>query len=156
MRTLTSIAFLTAAVDQISKFLVLWGLNLDQIRFYPVWPPFLQFRMAWNDGVNFGLFGSSSELGRWILIALALAISCWIALWARRERDNRRLQISGGLLIGGALGNVIDRVIFGAVADFLNMSLPGINNPFSFNLADVAVFFGAIGLVFFTQSHKTP
>ena len=55
-----------------------------------------------------------------------------------------------GLLIGGALGNVVDRVLYGAVADFLNMSCCGIENPFAFNVADVAIFAGAIGLVLFT------
>ena len=55
----------------------------------------------------------------------------------------------GGLLIGGALANVLDRVIYGYVLDFLNMSCCGINNPFVFNLADVFIFAGAIGLVLF-------
>jgi len=57
------------------------------------------------------------------------------------------VQISTGLLIGGALGNVVDRVVYGAVADFLNMSCCGWNNPFSFNVADITIFAGAIGLV---------
>jgi len=71
-----------------------------------------------------------------------------------REKPGRWGAISGGLLIGGALGNVIDRVIYGAVADFLNMSCCGISNPFSFNVADVAVFAGAIGIILFTGQKK--
>ena len=58
------------------------------------------------------------------------------------------------MLIGGALGNVVDRVVYGAVADFLNMSCCGIENPFAFNVADVAIFVGAIGLVLFTGKDK--
>lgn len=146
----------TMALDQASKLAVLRGLNLDQIQFYPVWPPFLQFQMAWNYGVNFGLFGTDSDLVRWGLIALALAISTWVWRWATREAGKPLLQLCAGLVIGGAIGNVIDRIAYGAVADFLNMSLPGIDNPFSFNIADVAIFVGAIGLVFLSGRDKTP
>jgi signal peptidase II len=114
-----------------------------------VLPPYLNFRMAWNQGVNFGLF-AGSELSRWLLVAVALAIAGWVWVWIGREGHGRGARIAAGLLIGGALGNVIDRVIYGSVADFLNMSCCGIDNPFSFNLADVAVFFGAVGLVVLT------
>jgi signal peptidase II len=64
--------------------------------------------------------------------------------------------VSAGLLIGGALGNVVDRVLYGAVADFLNMSCCGIDNPFAFNVADVAIFVGAIGLVLFAGRGNSP
>ena len=60
------------------------------------------------------------------------------------------MRLSAGVLIGGALGNVVDRVAYGAVADFLNMSCCGIDNPFSFNVADIAIFVGAVGLILFT------
>ena len=95
--------------------------------------------MAWNRGVNFGLF-QSGDAGRWILIALSLIICGWIIRWLRQDHDRHIVQLCGGLLVGGALGNVIDRLIYGAVADFLNMSCCGIDNPFAFNLADVAIF----------------
>jgi signal peptidase II len=58
--------------------------------------------------------------------------------------------IFAGLLIGGALGNVVDRLLYGAVADFLNMSCCGFTNPYAFNVADISVFFGAIGLALFS------
>ena len=64
-------------------------------------------------------------------------------------------MIAGGLLIGGAMGNVIDRLIYGAVADFITMSCCGIENPYSFNVADVAIFIGALGLVLFTGKKKS-
>ena len=63
-------------------------------------------------------------------------------------------QIAAGLLVGGAAGNVIDRLIYGAVADFLNMSCCGIDNPFAFNVADIAIFAGAVGLILFTGKEK--
>lgn len=142
--------------DQITKYLVLVVLNLEQALEYPVWPPFLQFRMAWNEGINFGLLSSSNGFARWLLIALAVVISAWIWRWARRERHSTMVQVSAGVLIGGALGNVVDRILYGAVADFLNMGLPGLDNPYSFNVADIAIFAGAAGLVFFAGREKTP
>jgi signal peptidase II len=106
--------------------------------------------MAWNRGINFGLFHGEDDLTRWILVAVALAISAWVWLWMRRERPGRAGMIAAGLLIGGALGNVLDRLIYGAVADFLNMSCCGIDNPYAFNVADIAIFAGALGLILFT------
>ncbi|MEO6300216.1 MAG: signal peptidase II, partial [Paracoccaceae bacterium] len=111
----------------------------------------LVFRMAWNRGMNFGLFAQDSDLARWVMIAVAVAISGWVWLWVRRERLGPRTQIAAGLLIGGAVGNVIDRLAYGAVADFLNMSCCRIENPFAFNLADVGIFLGAVGLVLFSS-----
>jgi signal peptidase II len=142
-------------LDQITKLLVLFGLGLDRIEAYDVLPPFLVFRMAWNQGVNFGFLSHGNDLMRWALIALALGISAWVWVWVRREGHGFWAQLSAGLLIGGALGNVIDRLAYGAVADFLNMSCCGIENPFSFNVADVGVFLGAVGLVV-TAGGKTP
>lgn len=144
------------ALDQASKFYVLHVLELDRWLAIDVWPPFLNLRMAWNTGVNFGLFSNDTEIMRWVLIAVALAISAWVWLWTRREAHVTRIQLSTGLLVGGAMGNVADRLIYGAVADFINMSCCGINNPYAFNIADVAIFAGAIGLVLFAGRNKTP
>jgi signal peptidase II len=104
--------------------------------------------------MNFGLFSNDAELMRWLLIVIALGVSLWVWLWLRREPHSRRTQLSGGLLIGGALGNVVDRVLYGAVADFLNMSCCGIENPYAFNVADVAIFVGAVGLVLFSGGDR--
>ncbi len=87
---------------------------------------------------------------RWVLIAVALVISAWVWIWVSRENALAARAGAGGLLIGGALGNVVDRMLYGAVADFLNMSCCGIENPFAFNVADIAIFAGALGLVLFT------
>ncbi len=73
----------------------------------------------------------------------------------RRDNPGSLVRISTGLLVGGALGNVVDRLVYGAVADFLNMSCCGVDNPFSFNVADVAIFAGAIGMVLFSGRQKT-
>ena len=146
------VALAAMAVDQASKLAVVWGLDLFSRGEIDVLPPLLVFRMAWNEGMNFGLFSGSSIWARLILITIAVAISVAVYLWVRREQGGPWMQVAAGLLIGGALGNVIDRVAYGAVADFLNMSCCGIENPFAFNIADIAVFMGAIGLVFVTNT----
>lgn len=150
MRALAITAILAFAVDQISKWWIVFGLDLIGRGVIAVAPPLLTLQMGWNRGINFGLFSGSPEAARWILIAIALGICAFVLVWLWREAPGRWAMISGGLLIGGALGNVVDRLIYGAVADFLNMSCCGIRNPFVFNLADVAIFAGAIGLALFT------
>ena len=150
MQLVNRVAVAIFILDQLSKYLVVHVMRLDQRQEVGVFPPFLNFRMAWNQGINFGLFQSGADVMRWVLIAVALVIAAWVWLWVRRERHQPRVLVSAGLLIGGALGNVVDRLIYGAVADFLNMSMPGIDNPYSFNVADVAIFAGALGLVFYT------
>ncbi len=149
MKILASAALITLLLDQLSKWLIVHRMGLLEIGVIEVWPPYLTFRMAWNRGVNFGLFGSGGDATRWVLIALALAISIWVVVWIRNARLGAPAQVSAGLLVGGALGNVVDRLLYGAVADFLNMSCCGIENPFAFNIADIGVFGGAIGLVLF-------
>ena len=141
------VAAAVLALDQLSKWIVVQLLNLAQVQAIDVFDPWLNLRMAWNQGVNFGLFSSDVEVMRVVLIAIALVICVWVAVWLVRVRPGRLAQIAAGLLIGGALGNVIDRMVYGAVADFLNMSLPDWRNPYSFNVADIAIFAGAIGLV---------
>ena len=140
-------AALIFVLDQALKYVVVHILRLDRVREIDVLDPWLNLRMAWNQGVNFGLFSSSQDMMRWVLIGVALAVCLWLYVWIRRVRPGWWTQLAAGLLIGGALGNVIDRVFYGAVADFLNMSLPNWRNPYSFNVADIAIFAGAIGLI---------
>jgi len=140
--------------DQITKYLVVHVLGLYRIGAIDVLPPWINFRMAWNQGVNFGLMSGDSDWSRWALVALAAVIAGWVWVWVSREHHSTRVKVSAGLLIGGALGNIIDRLAYGAVADFLNMSLPGWTNPYSFNVADIAIFLGAAGLALFTGNEK--
>ena len=142
--------------DQASKYVVVHILNLREIGQMDILPPLLNFRMAWNRGVNFGLFADSSTLAKWFLIAIALLICGFVTYWVAKDRPGKIGMIAAGLLIGGALGNVVDRLLYGAVADFLNMSCCGINNPFVFNIADVFIFVGAAGLILFEGQLKKP
>jgi signal peptidase II len=154
MRVLSLAALLTFVIDQVTKWAVVWHMALAERLVIDVWPPFLTFRMAWNRGVNFGLFAHDAQAVRWGLIVLALAICGWVIWWMRRGGHGIMAQVSAGLLVGGALGNVVDRVLYGAVADFLNMSCCGIDNPFAFNVADAAIFAGAVGLVIWADGGK--
>ncbi|MBB5720500.1 signal peptidase II [Loktanella ponticola] len=150
MRPLFWTAFWIFLIDQLSKYYVLHWLKLDQIRYIDVAAPFLTFRMAWNRGVNFGL-GAGYDM-RWALIGVALAISIGVIAWLWKAGGTRNMMIAAGLLVGGAMGNIVDRVMYGAVADFLNMSCCGIDNPYAFNVADISIFAGAIGLAFLSDS----
>jgi signal peptidase II len=159
MRLMFISAAIVFVLDQVTKYWVVQGMSLKTKGAIDVWPPYLNFRMAWNEGVNFGLFSSSEDIMRWILIGIAIAISLGVIWWVRRENLGRFGLISAGVLVGGAIGNVVDRVVYGAVADFLNMSCCGFTNPYSFNVADIAVFAGAIGLILFPgegQIKKAP
>lgn len=152
MRLVIWVAVATFVVDQLSKLVVVHWMNLARLGEIEVLPPLLTFRMAWNYGINFGLFSNGSDVARWVLIGLALAIVVAVLVWVFRQPPGRWGRIAAGLLVGGALANVLDRLVYGAVADFLNMSCCGIRNPFAFNIADVAIFAGAIGLAIFSDS----
>lgn len=145
-------AFWVFLLDQATKWLVVHWMDLRTRMEIDLWPPFLNLRMAWNRGVNFGLFADVDM--RWVLVALAVGISAFVVWWVGREGGGRLVNLSAGLLVGGAMGNVVDRVLYGAVADFLNTSCCGIENPYAFNVADIAVFAGALGLVLFAGRGK--
>jgi signal peptidase II len=119
-----------------------------------VMPPVLNLRYGENRGVNFGLFGSDSETTRWTLIIVALIICIAVTVWVVRNAQPRIVRIAAGFLIGGALGNVFDRVYYSYVMDFLNTSCCGWNNPTVYNVADVFIFAGALGLVFFAKDNR--
>lgn len=154
MRLTIKIVIVTFLLDQLSKVVVVQLMNLKSVGGIDVFPPFLVFRMAWNRGANFGILSGHGDVLRWGWVILAVGISAWVLSWVKREKFSRLGQISAGLLIGGALGNALDRVIYGAVADFLNMSCCGFSNPYSFNVADIAIFAGAFGLILFTGESK--
>ena len=151
MRLLALSAVIAFLIDQISKYVVIHMWQLWRIREIDVLPPILNFRYGENRGINFGLGDGTSV---WVLIALAVAISFGVIVWAWRNKLNRISMISAGLLVGGAMANVLDRLIYGYVLDFLNNSCCGFNNPFVYNIADIFIFAGAIGLIFFAEDPR--
>lgn len=141
------LAFVLAAavvvLDQLSKFWILEVVRLPERLSIPVLPVF-SLTMVWNRGVSFGLLRADEDLGRWLLAAFSLTVAIALALWARRA-ERRWTAVALGLVIGGAVGNLIDRVRFSAVADFLDFSRLWF--PWVFNVADAAITCGVILLL---------
>jgi signal peptidase II len=135
---------LAFGLDRLSKIIIVEVLDLISVGTILIWPPYFQFVMAWNKGVNFGVLSDFDA--RWLLVAFSVAVSMALAIWARKL-SGWVLPLAAGTIIGGALGNAYDRVVYGAVADYLNVSCCGINNPYSFNVADVLIFGGAFIIV---------
>lgn len=130
-------------LDQITKILIL-GLFSTSVQAIEVLP-FFNLVMAWNRGISFGMFGGLGDWGPWVLVALAVVISIVLARWMMKA-ENQLTLVSLGLIIGGAVGNVIDRVRFGAVVDFLDVHVLGYHWP-AFNVADSAITVGAAILI---------
>lgn len=107
--------------------------------------PFFNLVSVWNYGISFGLFNVGSAAAAYILVALALAIAGALAAWLRRT-DRGLVAAALGLVIGGALGNIVDRLRFGAVFDFLDFHLWGWHWP-AFNVADSAISVGVVLLL---------
>ncbi len=136
-------ALLIIIVDQLTKAWVMQGLDLRMVGRVEVWPPIFNLTWVENRGVSFGLFGDGSA--RWMLSVFSVVVAGVLAWWALRAE--RRLLITAiGLIMGGAIGNVIDRIRFGWVVDFLDFSGTGVF-PWVFNVADSAITVGVVLLI---------
>src|SRR3712207_4124698 len=102
--------------------------------------------MIWNRGISYGLFQQNSELGRWVLIVVSILAAIGLSVWIRRTAA-RVLAVSLGLIVGGAVGNVIDRLVYGAVFDFIQIHW-GEWSWYVFNVADAAIVAGVAGLLY--------
>ena len=135
------VAALALMLDQLTKWLVLEWLHIAERPPIEV-TPFFNLVMVWNHGISFGLLAEHNQ--PLPLIALALGIIAVMGVWLVRA-EARHLAAGIGMVIGGALGNVIDRVRFGAVADFFDFHLAGLHWP-AFNIADSCIFIGVVVL----------
>lgn len=144
-----AVAALTAALDQASKLWLLFAYDLGSRGLVRI-APGLDLVLTWNTGISYGLLQQDSEFGRWALFGFKVAAVVLLTVWLARVRS--RLSAAAlGLIIGGALGNAIDRVAYGAVADFVYFHPSGDGWEFRwyvFNLADTAIVAGVIGLVY--------
>lgn len=148
-RRASLIGYLAAAVilvvDQISKYWIIDFIQLPrrgQIELLPI----LNFTWVENRGVSLGMLTASSDTQRWLLVALTAAIALGVAWWIWRER--RRWDIFAlGLVLGGAIGNIADRVRFGYVADFIDLHIGDFRPFLVFNVADAAITIGVVILV---------
>ncbi len=141
------------SLDQLTKWFVVFYLGLQQKLYLNLNNPVINFYMAWNKGINFGLFQGNSVTQAYLLTAVSVVISIVFFIWLRNAKSFIT-HLLAALVIGGALGNAIDRLLYGAVADFINVTCCGLRNPYSFNLADVFIFIGLIGLLVFKFDEK--
>lgn len=138
-----SIGLAVILADQLIKQWILYGYELPKVGSVAVWGP-LNLTMVWNQGVSFGLFRGETDWVRWALAAFSLVVAGFLAVWARRV-ERPLLGAAIGLVMGGAVGNLIDRVRFGAVADFIDVT--ALHFPWVFNIADSAITIGVILLL---------
>lgn len=139
------IALVGLVLDQGTKLWLLHSFRLGERGAVPLVPT-IDIVLVWNRGISYGLFQQDSDLGRWILIAATLAVILCLWVWSVRCQS-RFLALALALVIGGAVGNAIDRVIYGAVVDFIHFHI-GTFSWYVFNLADVWIVAGVIGLLY--------
>jgi len=131
--------------DQALKIWLLYGAGLAENGPFAV-TPFMTIVLAWNRGISYGLFQQGTDLGRWILVVLSFGAAIW--LWRWMWRSERWLTVlSLALIIGGALGNGLDRAYYGAVVDFVHLHW-GDFSWYIFNIADAAIVVGVLGLLY--------
>ena len=137
------IALVVIVLDQLSKWWIVSAV-MTPPRIISVFPSF-NLVMGWNRGVSFGMFDSDSPLNQWLLVGLALVVVADLLVWLKRA-ETRLVGLAIGLIVGGAVGNVIDRIHYGAVADFLDVYVGSYHWP-AFNIADAGITVGAVILV---------
>jgi signal peptidase II len=137
------IAIISLVLDQAHKFYMLESYRIAEIGKVEV-TSFLNFVMVWNRGISFGMF-SGHDYSNYIFISVASIISVILLVWLKKT--NIKIEAYGiGFVIGGAIGNLIDRMRFGAVADFFDFHVAGYHWP-AFNIADSSIFIGACILI---------
>ncbi len=139
-------AFIIVA-DQVSKWLVLQHFQLHES--LPVIAGFLNWTLAYNEGAAFSFLSDAGGWQRWFFTALAVIVSAILVVWlSRTNRTDWRTAVPLALIIGGAIGNVIDRIRFGHVVDFIDVHYGTWSWP-AFNIADSAISVGAVMLIVF-------
>src|SRR5687767_8075480 len=150
-----AIALVVFALDQLTKWLMIGPLELQSVRQIVLLPI---FNLSWteNYGISLGLLNAQTEVGRWMLVAVTGAIAVGVAFWIGREKQ-RGDQLALGMVLGGALGNILDRIRFGYVVDFADLHF-GTFRPFLvFNVADAAISIGVVILLlraFLTRNER--
>ena len=135
-----AIAALVFFLEQITKWIVLGPLDLRNVGLIELMP-FFDLRYTENHGISLGLFQATSDAMRWVLVALTSAIAVGVGWWITRE-EKPGDQIALGMVLGGALGNILDRVRHGYVVDFADLHFGEFRPFFIFNVADAAISIG--------------
>ena len=134
----------TFLIDQGSKLWLYLGTDLVLSQPWRL-APFLDFVVVWNRGVSYGRFQQEGGFGRWLLVAISIGAAAGLIYWLMRATAPL-LAVSLGLIAGGALGNVVDRIAYGAVFDFVHLHA-GAFSWYVFNVADAAIVAGVVGLI---------
>ena len=137
-------ALILLIADQISKWWILTVFDLPA-KYSVSILPFLNFTMVWNEGISMGLFSEGGESGRWLLIILTTIISFVVLRWLF-QNTKKTVALALGAILGGAIGNIIDRIIHGAVADFIHLHAFE-SSFYVFNVADAAISIGVVVLL---------
>ena len=147
------VAAVTALADQAHKAWMLYVYDIAARGIVRI-ASFFDLVLVWNRGISYGLFPQESALGRLGLILFAFGASAGLAAWLARV-DTKLTAVSIGLIIGGAIGNAIDRILYGAVADFFSLHAFGFQ-WYVFNIADAAIVAGVVGLLYnsLVRGHK--
>ena len=139
------VAALTIVADQLHKAWMLYVFNIGAKTPVAI-APFFDLVLVWNQGISYGLLPQQGELGRLGLVLFAIVASLALAVWLARQ-TSQLAAASLGLIIGGAIGNAIDRIAYGAVADFFSFHAFGFE-WYVFNIADTAIVAGVLGLLY--------
>ena len=131
-------AVIVFALDQLLKWLVTGPLDINYAGAQLYLMPFFQFTYIQNQGISLGLLNATTEVGRWMLVGLTTAIAVGVAFWMSRE-ENRTDEIALGMVLGGALGNILDRTLHGYVVDFADLHFGEWRPCLIFNLGDAAI-----------------
>ena len=140
-----AIVLVVFLADQALKLWLLFGLHLAETGPFAV-TPFMNIVLAWNRGISYGLFQQHSDLGRWALVLISIVAAVWLWRWMWREERSLTV-VSLALVVGGALGNGLDRAVYGAVVDFVHLHC-GSFSWYIFNIADAAIVVGVVGLLY--------
>jgi signal peptidase II len=140
------VALVVFALDQLAKWIVTGPMGLVEQGQEHVFLPIFSFTLTHNEGISLGLLNATNPVGRWMLVALTSIIAIGVAVWIGREK-NRVDQIALGMVLGGALGNILDRILHGYVTDFLDLHF-GEWRPFLiFNVGDAAISIAVVILL---------
>ncbi len=136
----------TFIADQAHKAWFLWAYQIVEGQRLRI-TPFLDYAYVKNRGISYGLFSQGSMTGQYLLALFALVATVALGVWLARLSENRLLAISLGLIMGGALGNGLDRILHGGVVDYISLHAFGYY-WYVFNIADVAIVAGVVGLLY--------
>ena len=140
------VALALFGLDQLVKWIVTGPLGVNQNGDQLYLLPFFQFTYTRNEGISLGLLNATNDVGRWMLVALTGAIALGVAFWISREK-NRVDQVALGMVLGGALGNILDRTLHGYVVDFADLHFGEFRPFLIFNVGDAAISIGVVILL---------